>query len=225
MDNPIIVFLIFTGFIVLFVVILVLSLLHAKKRREALAAVASQLGLSFAPDRDRRAVRRFECLDELRRGSNRYLHNRIHGTYEGIPIDLFDYHYEVKSGSGKNSSTRSYNLSVYTCTLPRAFPELRIYREHIFEKLIQFVGFEDIHFESAEFSKRYTVRSRDRKFAYDFIHPRVMEFLLDGPDLNIELDGDLLAIVSNRLSEPEDVHAELRRLCFLRQAMPDYLFN
>jgi hypothetical protein len=225
MEIPIEILLIFAGGLALIITIVVVGYLRAKKRREALAAVAKQLGLSFTPAKDRRAVSRFQCLDELRKGSNRYLHNRMQGSYKGIPVDLFDYHYQITRNNGKNSSTRHYHFTIYTCTLPKTFPELRIYREGIFEKLIQFVGFEDIHFESAEFSKRYTVRSRNRKFAYDFVHPQVMEFLLRGPDLNIEVDGNLLALVTQGQSAPEVINTELERLCFLRREMPGYLFD
>lgn len=224
-DIPIGFILFFIGIFVLIIVTVIVGYHKAKQRREALGALANQFGLTFEPGKNWRAVRHFERLDELRRGSNRYLYNRMRGTFEGVPVDLFDYHYQVTSRNGKNSSTRHYHFTIYTCTLPRAFPELRIYRENIFEKFIQFVGFEDIHFESAEFSKRYTVRSRNRKFAYDFIHPPVMKFLLDGPDMNIEVDGPLLALVTNHLSTPEAIATGLKRLCFLRRSMPDYLFD
>lgn len=49
-------------------------------------------------------------------------------------------------------------------------------------------GFDDIDFESVEFSRKFFVKSPDKRFAYDVIHPAMMEFLLasDPPSLDVE---------------------------------------
>ena len=39
-------------------------------------------------------------------------------------------------------------------------------------------GYQDIKFESAEFSKTFCVRSPDKKFAYDVCNAKMMEYLL-----------------------------------------------
>ncbi|HCT45315.1 MAG TPA: hypothetical protein DF699_08890 [Phycisphaerales bacterium] len=57
-------------------------------------------------------------------------------------------------------------------------PDMLIRREGIFDKIASAFGKNDIDFESAEFSRKYYVQSESRKFAYDIIHPRMMEFLL-----------------------------------------------
>jgi hypothetical protein len=63
---------------------------------------------------------------------------------------------------------------------------LFIRRENLFDKVAGFLGFDDIDFESAEFSDRFIVKSRDKRFAYDVLHPRMMEFLLDGAPPTVE---------------------------------------
>ena len=196
-----------------------------RERREAMAGVARKFGLRFFPDRDRRLARHHSKLDELRKGSNRYAYNIMRGEMDGFPLELFDYHYEVSRSTGKSSSTQHYYLSVLICRLPRSFPELRIYREGVFEKLIQMIGFEDIHLESAEFSRRYTVRSKSKKFAYDFLHPRTIDYLLRSPDLNIEIEENCLALVTAKRLEPEEFPPYLNHLLTLRKLMPDYLFT
>lgn len=160
MENPYAFWFIITAFLLLVVAIAVVAHLRAKKRREALEVTAQALGLQFFPKKDRRAIAQFKQLDEFQKGSNRYLSNRMRGSYKGMPVEVFDYHYQIRTGSGKNSSTRHYYFTIFICLLPKSFPELRIYREGFFEKLIQFVGFEDIHFESAEFSKRVAIADR-----------------------------------------------------------------
>ena len=42
----------------------------------------------------------------------------------------------------------------------------------------EFFGHDDIDFESAEFSRNFYVKSSDRKWAFDILHARAMEFLL-----------------------------------------------
>ena len=46
------------------------------------------------------------------------------------------------------------------------------------DKIAGALGFHDINFESSEFSRKFHIKCADKKFAYDVIHPRMMEFLL-----------------------------------------------
>ena len=51
-----------------------------------------------------------------------------------------------------------------------------------------------IEFESIEFNRRFFVSSPNRRWAYDVIHPRTMEFLLGSPPIAIEFgQGTVLA--------------------------------
>jgi hypothetical protein len=100
-----------------------------------------------------------------------------------------------------------------------------ICREGFWSKVAQAFGYDDIDFESAEFSRRFCVRSRDKKFAYDFCHARMMEFLLANDDLTIEIDQDVLAVTFDSRLNPERIEPNLQRLAMLRSLMPDYLFS
>jgi hypothetical protein len=52
-------------------------------------------------------------------------------------------------------------------------PSLLIRREDIGDKLIGGLGFDDIDFESEEFSRDFWVKSDNRRHAYGVIHPRM----------------------------------------------------
>ncbi len=67
-------------------------------------------------------------------------------------------------------------------------PDLLIRREGLFDKLAGAFGFDDIDFESVEFSRRFHVKSPDKRFAYDVIHARMMEFLLAGEAAAIDIE-------------------------------------
>jgi len=213
--------LIIVGFIALIVVVSVLAYISARKRREAMAAVAAKLGLCFDPGKDWDIARRYSFLDKLRVGSNRYAFNILSGNYKGYDVTVFDYHY--RTGSGKN--TQHHYISFFVLHLPVSFPELVIGPEGIFSKMAQAIGYDDIDFESHEFSRNFCVRSKDKKFAYDVCNARMIEYLLSNTDLTIEIEGGALAVsFSSRLS-PEQIEPNLNRLITVRSLLPEYLFS
>ena len=61
--------------------------------------------------------------------------------------------------------------------------------EHWGDKLVQAIGFDDIDFESAEFSRKFFVKSPDKRWAYDVIHQETMDYLLQAPDAAVEFGG------------------------------------
>jgi hypothetical protein len=209
------------GFVVIFIIVLVLGYVSALKRREAMAAAAAKLGLQFMPHKDRYMARRYRFLDKLRRGSNRYAFNIISGSYQGHEVLIFDYHY--KTGSGKN--THHYYISFFILQLPVSFPELIIGPEGIFSKIAQAVGYDDIDFESHEFSRKFCVRSRNKKFAYDVCNARMIDYLLSNTDLSIEIEESALAISFSSRLAPERIEPNLNRLITVRSLLPDYLFT
>jgi hypothetical protein len=213
--------LLIVGFIAIAAVMAVLAYISSLKRREAMAVLAAKLGLHFAPHKDRTLARRYQFLDKLRVGQERYAYNILSGEYQGHGVTLFDYHY--RTGSGKN--TQHHNISFFILQLPAAFPELVIGPEGFFSKIAQAIGYDDIDFESHEFSRKFCVRSPDKKFAYDVCNARMIEYLLSNPDLTIEIESGSLAISFGSRLSPELIEPNLRRLITVRSLMPDYLFS
>ncbi len=83
----------------------------------------------------------------------------------------------------------------------------------------------DISFESNEFSRRFRVKSRDKKFAYDVCHPRMIDFLLANDDLTVQIRRDELTLISPRCLAPKMVKTNLDRLVEFRELLPGYLFS
>ncbi len=213
--------LIIIGFVALFIVIGVFGYLSAMKRRQAMMALAAKLGLIFYSEKDRDMPRRYRFLDKLRHGRDRYAFNVLCGKYQDYDVTAFDYHY--KTGSGKD--THHHYLSFFILQLPVSFPELVIGKEGFFSKIGQALGYDDIDFESHEFSRKFCVRSEDKKFAYDVCNARMIEYLLSNSDLSIEVEGNVLAISFNRRLSLEYIEPNLNRLIKIRTLMPDYLFS
>jgi hypothetical protein len=105
------------------------------------------------------------------------------------------------------------------------FPDLTIRRENFFTKVAEVFGYQDINFESAEFSKTFLVRSPDKKFAYDVCNAKMMEYLLANRDLSIEIESNVLALAFNTRLSVEQIEANLQRLVEIRSRLPDYLFK
>ena len=215
--KPLIIF----GFIAIIAVLAVIGYISARKRREAMANLATKLGMSFAPNKNWDMARRYSFLDKLRVGSNRYAFNILSGNYQGYDVTIFDYHY--RTGSGK--SAQDHYISFFILHLPVSFPELVIGPEGIFSKMAQALGYDDIDFESYEFSRKFCVRSRDKKFAYDVCNARMIEYLLSNTDLTIEIEGGALAISFNSQLSTEQIEPNLNRLVTVRSILPEYLFS
>jgi hypothetical protein len=211
-------------FVALIIAVAVYAHLAARQRRDDLAALAARLGLQFKEEHDHRMAEQLEFLRRFDEGANRYAFNRLGGQYQGHEVSAFDYHFETYSSTKNGTQTHHHFLSVLTLRLPRLFPELHISPEGLFSKIAQAFGYDDIDLESAEFSRAFCVRSRDKKFAYDVCHAQMMEYLLARRDLAIEFDGNVLALAFDRCLKVPQIEPRLQQLVEIRRLMPDYLF-
>jgi hypothetical protein len=171
--------LIISIFIVGAIVLAWLSYLARQKRRQDMAALAARLGWSFDPESDSSMDDRFGQFGCFCRGHSRAAYNTLEGTTtiggRQFPVRMGDYTYKITTSNGKSTSTRTYRFSYVVISVPwRGVPDLIIRREGLMDKLAGAIGFDDIDFESEEFSRRFFVKSPDKKFAYDVIHPRMM---------------------------------------------------
>ncbi len=217
------------GFIIVLVCVvgaIIWGIYAGKKRREEMGELAATLGLQFSGERDYQIAERYAFLDKLRQGSNRYAYNMISGTLQEHEVVMFDYHYETHSTDSKGRrQTHHHHFSFFILTLEKFFPELTIAKESFFSKIAQAVGFDDIDFESHEFSKKFVVRSKDKKFAYDFCNAQMIDYLLSHPDINIEVDQNSLALGFGSKLKIEQIETHLDQLITIRSLMPDYLFD
>lgn len=186
------IFLVFLAFAALAIVGGYYSYLAQQKRITELSQFAANKGWRFDPSKDHSHDTRYAHFSLFDQGSNRYAYNTICGALvvaEKLwPVQLGDYHFTTQQSNGKTTQTVSHTLSYLLLETPHlGLPELFIRREGFFDKIVSVLGFDDIDFESAEFSDRFIVKSPDKRFAYDVLHPRMIEFLLDGNPPTIDL--------------------------------------
>ena len=201
------------------------GVIQARKRREGLFELAQRLGLDFSPAEDREIADRYGFLKELAEGENRYACNVLSGTYQQNQVLAFDYHYETYTEGKGGRQTHHHWFSFFILTLPAVFPDLTIRRENFLTKVAEVFGYQDIKFESAEFSKAFCVRSPDKKFAYDVCNAQMMEYLLANRDLSVEIENQVLALAFNTRLSVEQIAANLQRQVELRSRLPQYLFT
>jgi hypothetical protein len=210
--------------IVLFIVIAIFGAMQAAKRRQALLAWAQSKGLSYTREKDRDMRRRFaefKCLD---RGSNRYAYNVMTGEWSSRRITAFDYHYETHSTDPKGRrQTHHHRFSAVVLESDLPLKSLFIRPEGFFDKITEFFGADDIDFESAEFSRKFYVKAKDRRWAYDVIHARTMQFLLDMPTFTIQFDrGQVIAFRGSRF-KVADFETAVNVIGGVLDRLPDYL--
>lgn len=202
-------FIIFAVFFVLVIVGAIYGHQRAKQRREALAALAGRHGWRFDPERDRNHHRQFKQHSAFRRGSGRYAYNSLFGELElpeaRWPFKAGDYHYETRSTDKDGKSrTSHHHFSYLLVRTPYAdVPDLTLRPEHFFDKVSATFGFDDIDFESVEFSKKFHVKSTDKRFAYDVVHARMMEFLLATRGPVLALQDGVCCVTQGGVWKPE----------------------
>ena len=217
------------GFIVVLICVVIAiawGIYAGKKRRDAMSQLAERLGLRFSHERDYQLAKQYAFLDKLDQGSNRYAYNVLEGEYKNRPVRIFDYHYETYSRDSKGRrQTHHHHFSFFILNLEKSFPELTIAKEGFFSKIAQAIGFDDIDFESHEFSRRFVVRSSDRKFAYDFCNAQMIDYLLGAQEIELEVDAASLALAFSRCLKVEEIEPRLHQLIEIRGLMPNYVFE
>ncbi len=211
--------------LVIIVISSIYGVIRARKRLEGLFELAQRLGLNFSAAEDYGLADRYHFLKQLAQGENRYARNVLSGTYQQNQVLAFDFHYETYTQSKSGRQTHHHWFSFFILTLPAFFPDLTIRRENFFTKVAEVFGYQDIKFESAEFSKTFNVRSQDKKFAYDVCNAKMMEYLLANRELSIEIENQVLALAFDTRLSVDQFEADLQRLVEIRSRLPEYLFT
>jgi hypothetical protein len=176
--------------------------IRAQKRRQALTALAQQMGFTYEGDdwsgEGQAPVTEtalFQC------GRRQAFHNIMVGAYAGLNAGLFDY--QFTTGVGRSSRTYVQTVAAFwkggLC-----LPEFAIYPEGIFEKLGNVFSHRDIHFDAhPEFSCRYVLRGPEEEKIRQLFSDGLVTFLesLD-PARKWHLEGADTTIVLYRGGKP-----------------------
>lgn len=191
--------------IALILVVAWFSYAQKKKRRQAFALMATQLGLEYFPEDP------YGLLSEpfalLEKGDGRGVENVLSGTWQELDVRLFDYWYYEESTDSKGHTSKTYHrFDCVVAPVDAACSRLVIEHENLGTRLANALTFRDIQFESEDFNNEFRVKSPDAKFANDFVDARMMDWLLNNAEhFSFEVAGDRMLCHCGKLKPPEIV--------------------
>lgn len=134
-------------------------------------------------------------------------------------------HEEVLSGEGDAKRTVQWQISLVE--LPHPLWTVDLTPEDGVAKAQKALGGQDLEFESQAFNDAWRVRAGNDKYAYDIIHPRMMERLLkpDAQGMNIRIEGRAVLSWQEGRHGPEDLARRLEVLAAVSKLIPAFVLR
>ncbi|MEZ0326256.1 MAG: hypothetical protein ACAH95_10145 [Fimbriimonas sp.] len=215
----------------------------AEARMAALAQIAAQEGLdyhphglaeqargfweglftSFSDTNVGRFLTRFDGFTPFGQGHSWSLSNLLVGREDNADWYVFDYLYKTTHSTGKSTTTVPHPTGVIAVRLPLSLPRLTMSPENVFSKIGNFLGMDELDFELEEFNKRYFVRCNDRKIAYDLLHPRMIDFLMQCPPRSWQIAGQYVVLTRNNYYDPEEIVELIEEVRKFISLIPKYV--
>jgi hypothetical protein len=208
---------------------------YAERERQRLAGLSRwgpANGFRFSPGDPWNLDGRYLGTADIGGGHDRYAFETL--TRESpVPAALFRYHFKTWETRTVTRNGRTYTeryeethwRRYLIVELGAPLPHLFLRPEGLFDRLAGFIGFDDIDFESEEFSKRYFCKSEDRQFAYAVIHPQMMEWLMTRRFAGELRQGLLVMDVSGGPHTPEGCQAVWEDAVGFVNRIPDFVWQ
>lgn len=178
------------GISVISVIVFFVGRRYERVRTEALAAAASEMGMTFYPKGDREVEKPLLSLRLFCRGRHRKFSNMMVGSSGEIRTAVFGYRYDT--GSGKNQTSHVQTVFSFESS-QLDLPQFQLSPENIFQKIGQLMGYQDIDFPDApEFSKRFVLRGADESAVRQVFSMDVIRFFESMRGVSVEADGNRL---------------------------------
>ncbi len=200
-------------FVLVVVLILVVSGLFGRRRKTMWRAWRQTH--QFAPLRGSQFHRDYP-FEIFSKGDSGRIATLAEGEWHGRKAYAGDgFYYQ---GSGKNRRKRNYAFVVIEPGV--ALPEIRIRPQTTWDGVASIFGFDDINFESAEFSREFHVSSNDRRRCYELITRDVMDALLPKPKLSYEFRPEGMICYRRRRWTGDELTSALEQLHLLIHRLP-----
>jgi len=195
------------------------SYLLKQQRKKELAAFASRHGFVYTPHSPPGLLAYGFPL--FHKGDGRGAENGVVGTWKDMSFKAADYWYYTESTDSKGNRSKNYSrFSVATMEIAAWLPDIDIHRENVLTLLGDKLGMKDIDFESEEFNRAYQVKAKDRKFAFELVDARMMQWLLScDRRFGFEVHGKAVLIYSKRL-KPDQMLPLIATLKEFKERVP-----
>lgn len=209
--------------LIIFVIVAIYNHKKEKERGEKLRKFANSQNLYYQEGKVHGFERDYPSFKFLRQGNGRYAYNVMSGDSNGYKVTGFDYHYQTTSTNSKGQTqTHHHHFSTFIITPTFRLKSLTIRPEGIFDKMAAAFGWDDIDFESAEFSRKFHVKAEDRRWAYDVLPQDTMEYLLASPQYEIHMSNQHLAVRANNRFAPRGFRKALEMGETILNGIPEF---
>lgn len=215
MDTTVITVLVIVGAVLL----IVGGYIYERKRAEKLQAFAAARGLSYTKQ-DQRWVG-VDLGWPYDAGRSHRANHVMTGTHNGRPLVVFEHKWVTGSGDDR----KTHYAMVTALQLPRTLPQLTVTREGVFGSLARAIGIKDIELESDAFNREYKVKSENRRFAYDVLHPRFMQWLLDTDAGGFTISSGYLVVATGGRLQMEQVDSRIAYLDAIAEHVPAFVWD
>lgn len=148
-----------------------------KERKDEMRSWAQARGYSFRSSADPATIERVRSVFGIDADAICFARNtcsvQLAVLDRSVPCTVGDFRFTMIAGQ----SSTEYQCTYALVTLPFGVPEFCIRPEFSFDRIAGAMGFGDIDFEDISFSDRYHVASKSRRFVYNLLDPRMIEFL------------------------------------------------
>lgn len=203
-------------FPIIFVLVAAGAFYYEHHRKQKIQAFAASRQLTYAARDDRWA--HLDTGYPHGQGRSHRAKHVMTGRHRGRPIVIFEH--EWKTGSGKDTQTHQVRKTLMG--LPKGLPRLELRPEGILGRAARRMGMRDIELESDDFNRQYKV-SGDRRFAYDVLHPRFMEWMLGRQAPGFTIHGHYIALYGQGKIDLEKVDHEVAYLDEIIDQLPRYV--
>jgi len=136
----------------------------------------------------------------------------------------FDYTYKTQSSDGKTTTTHTHTFSVLALRMGVRMPPLSVDPENFLDRFVGRLSGNDIDLESEEFNRAFTVSCPDRKFASDVLHPQMMEYLLQHPQVGWRFEQDSMLMIARGQRTPEQIDATIQVMDGITDRVPEFVW-
>jgi hypothetical protein len=217
--------------------------IYGDPREKELTALAAELGLKFVYECNYPLTPAPHYLPFMAAEGSREAEDIMLGRIGDIDVTMCELSAilsrgtaplgNVAPGTGKvrkvldsmEAEERNRPGSMFTVVLGSAlhYQNLIIWPESIKGFLPESTGLTNVDFESSEFNRTFFVASDDKRFAFDVVHPRMMELLMTHPTWGVELAEHTLTAWTLDYLPPRKYGEGLEFAMSLQQLLPEYL--
>ena len=212
-----------TAILILILLIVAAGIYTEMQRGNNLSATARKLGLEFRSGlqpvpADLQAAE----FDLLQQGGSE-IGNLMHGRHDGLPMQLFDYHYDATAageGFGAQPATDDQTnierrgQTVLYLQLPAPLPDFDLspMRSHM-RQVARRSGLSPLSLDDSAFRHQYQLLARDSQRVRSLFDDSLRGWLLQHPGLMVEARGrDLLIYRSEQRLKAKEIPAFLQEL-------------